>query len=92
MSAKIQIVDRQTQSIIFESEMDQYEHALKTFQYYDQELGLDVELKAPSINQSLALELGMTEDQINELELILNEELKGHDSDSCCYDKEENHN
>ena len=88
MNLKIQIIDRQTQSPLYESDMNSYEQALKAYQYYDQELGLDVEFIAPSINQTLAAELGMSQEQITELDELLKFEIDSHESDSCCAKKD----
>jgi hypothetical protein len=67
--------------VLFECSQDERERAY-AFAKEMEALGIEVSLSAPSLPESLALELGMNDEEAAELRDELDEEVDSHDS--CC--------
>jgi hypothetical protein len=82
MEATVKVVEKETQQLLFECPIDQQE---KAYQYAGQmeEMGLDVEIQAPTIHETLSSSLGQDEESVQQLKQSIQEELEDHDS-SCC--------
>lgn len=87
MSSKVKVIENQSQTVLFECDLEDIEKAYQ----YALEMeghGIDVSLQAPSLPESLALTLGMNESEIESLKQMLNDEIESHESicnDSCTY-------
>lgn len=55
-----------------------------------EEMGLEIKLVHPSVNESLANSLGVTGDPLEAFEDSLEEEIEGHEG-SCCFDEKPKH-
>lgn len=88
MSAKqnqVKIKEVHSKEILWQGSMDElayaYEYAAKL-----EEMGLDVELDAPTVTQSLVENLGLNADEKEEYEQSVFDEIHDHDG-SCCTKK-----
>jgi hypothetical protein len=80
---KIQIIDRNSQSLLFECEADQ-SHLADQWLESVAELDLDLEMKTPTITASLHESLTGCTGMPAELKAELEAEIKQHDN-SCCF-------
>jgi hypothetical protein len=82
---KIQVVDVQTDQILFECPLTDSE---KAYEYAAQmeEMGLDVKVHSPTLSQTLTSSLGLSKEEISEYERSIEEEIEHHDG-SCCFEK-----
>lgn len=84
---KVKIIDVQSQNILFECSM---EHIASAYAYAAEleEMGLDIEMIAPTITQSLTDSLGIKHDELEDFEQSVIAEMDDHDG-SCCTKKPE---
>lgn len=82
---KIQVLDVQTDQILFECSIGDSE---KAYEYAAQmeEMGLDVKVQSPTLSQTLTSSLGLSREEIAEYERSMEEEIEHHDG-SCCFEK-----
>lgn len=84
MKSKVRVIDQVSQQVLFECDITQSEQAyVKAAEY--EEMGLDVKVDHPSVNQSLAASLGVDGSAMEALQESLAEEIEGHES--CCFDE-----
>jgi hypothetical protein len=77
MSGSVKLIDRLTGSILFECPIEEIESAYTKAEEYE-EMGLDIELKAPSMPETLIRSLGATEDSVELLNKGIEEEIASH--------------
>jgi hypothetical protein len=81
---KVTVADTQTGQILFEcapSEQDKAYHYAAQME----EMGLDVKVTSPTLNESLAQSLGLGPEAMQRYQGSLQEEIEHHDG-SCCYE------
>lgn len=81
--SKILVRDVQTKQVLFECPLSESEKAWQ-FAAEMEEMGLDIEVIAPTLGETLSNSLGLSkEDQQGYMDSI-EEEMEGHDG-SCCF-------
>lgn len=83
MSAKVKIVEVQSGQVLLECTVEQSDFAYEKAAEFE-EMGLDVKLVHPGVNESLAHSLGIEGDPLEAFEESLSEEIEGHEG-SCCF-------
>jgi len=78
MSNLVQIIDKNTENILFECSVDSIEQAYKQAQSFE-EMGLEVHIQAPSITQTLAHSLGKTGQELKDYNDSVEHEMDDHD-------------
>lgn len=81
--SKILVRDVQTQQTLFECSMNESEKAWQ-FAAEMEEMGLDVEVVAPTLGETLSNSLGLSKDEKQAYMESLQEEMEEHDG-SCCF-------
>ena len=84
MTTKVKVIEINSESTLFECAVDQSEMAYKKAAEFE-EMGLEVKLIHPSVNESLATSLGIKGDPLQAFEDSLEEEIEGHEG-SCCFE------
>lgn len=84
---KIRVRDVQTQQVLFECALTESEKAYQ-FAAEMEEMGLDIEVVAPTLGQTLSTSLGLSREQQQEYQESLEEEMEHHDG-SCCFTDED---
>ncbi|OIQ19767.1 MAG: hypothetical protein BM556_04605 [Bacteriovorax sp. MedPE-SWde] len=77
MSGSVKLVDKMTGSVLFECSIQDIDKAYVQAEEYEQ-MGLDIELKAPSMPETLVRSLGGSDESINELNKALDDEIASH--------------
>lgn len=85
---KINIVDKQSGTILSSFSMDNSDKA-HDYATEMEEMGVDVEIHAPSLPESLISELGASSQDVETLRQELDEEIEGH---GCCPASDSNDN
>lgn len=80
---KILVRDVGTQQVLFECPLTESEKAYQ-FAAEMEELGLDIEVVAPTLGDTLSSSLGLSREQQQEYKESLEEEMESHDG-SCCF-------
>lgn len=77
MSKKVKVIDKISNEVLFQCEIEQMEQA---YAYAEQmeEIGIDIEIKAPSTPETLASSLGKDEEHLKELREEIDEEIDSH--------------
>ena len=88
MAHQIEIVEKSTGEVLNRFELEAEEKAFAQATYYE-EMGMDVEIKRPSIAESLARSLGADQEDTETLRRELEEEILSHDSSCICSPDEE---
>jgi hypothetical protein len=84
MKSKLRVIEQSSGEVLFECGLDQAEAAyVKAAEL--EEMGLDVKVEHPGVNETLAASLGVDGPAMEALQESLAEELEGHES--CCYDE-----
>jgi hypothetical protein len=84
---KVKVIDQQTEQVLFECSIKDSEKAYK-FAAEMEEMGLDVKVISPTLNETLSSSLGLTQEQIQTYNESVEEEMEGHEG-SCCFTDEE---
>ena len=84
MSNQVRVIDSLSKTVLFETSMekisDAYDYATKM-----EEMGLDIEVVAPGLAETLIQSLGATSKEIDEYKQSLQDEIDEHDdSDLGC--------
>lgn len=79
---KVQVLDVQTEQVLFECELDQSEKAYM-FAAEMEEMGLDIKVVEPTLGDTLANSLGVSREQQAEYKADLEHEMESHEG-SCC--------
>jgi hypothetical protein len=90
MKSHYTIKDKQTGTILKEFNLSDAANAF-AFAHECEEMGLDIEILSPTITQTLAHSLGVSDQASQEMEQSIQEELEDHDF-SCCVTKKPNEN
>jgi len=77
MSGSVKLIDRLTGSVLFECSIEDMDSAYAKAEEYE-EMGLDIELKAPSMPETLIRSLGATDESVAELNKGIEEEIASH--------------
>jgi protein-arginine kinase len=80
---KIQVRDVRTQQILFECALTESEKAYQ-FAAEMEEMGLDLEVIAPTLGETLSNSLGLTQEQQQEYKNSIEDEMEAHEG-SCCF-------
>jgi hypothetical protein len=88
MALQIQIIETQSQQVLFSCAMDKSHEAYEKASEFEQ-LGLDIKILHPSVNETLADSLGIDEERMKEFSESLDEEIEDHPG-TCCFQDEEN--
>ncbi len=84
MSNQVRVIDSLSKTILFETTMDKISDAY-SYATQMEEMGLDIEVVAPGLAETLITSLGADEREINEYKQSLQEEIDEHDdSDLGC--------
>lgn len=86
MQSEVKVIDKISGETLFSCPIEEMEKAYAAASEME-EMGLEVQIKAPHIHQTLANSLGASEQQHQEYEQSMQEELEDHDS-SCCVSSE----
>lgn len=78
---KIKIYEYSTNELLASFPLEQPEQAY-AFAKQMEEIGVDIRMDQPSVNHSLGHSLGMSEDELENLSLAIDEEISSHNS--CC--------
>jgi hypothetical protein len=82
---KIQVLDVHTGQSLFECPLTESEKAY-AFAAQMEEMGLDVEVKNPTLSQTLTASLGLSQTEVAEYEKSMEEEMEHHEG-SCCFEE-----
>lgn len=84
--SKILVRDVQTKQILFECPLTESEKAWQ-FAAEMEEMGLDIEVVAPTLGETLSTSLGLSKEDQQAYMDSLDEEMEEHDG-SCCFSKD----
>lgn len=85
--SKIVVRDIHTQQVLFECPVTESERAYE-FAAEMEEMGLDIEVLAPTLSDTLSASLGLSKDQVQEYKDSMEQEMEDHDG-SCCFEDSE---
>jgi len=80
---KVRVIEPNSNETIFTCDLDQI-HSAYEFSAKMEGLGIDTIIKAPSLPESLIIELGATDNDITKLNDYISKEIQEHSIDSCC--------
>jgi hypothetical protein len=84
MSNQVRVIDSLSKTILFETTMDKISDAY-SYATQMEEMGLDIEVIAPGLAETLIQSLGATSEEIDEYKQRLQDEIDEHDdSDFGC--------
>lgn len=84
MTATVKIIEVHSSQVLFECPVEQSDFAYEKAAEFE-EMGLEIKLLHPSVNESLANSLGISGDPLEAFEESLTEEIEGHEG-SCCFE------
>lgn len=84
--SKIQVRDVLTKQVLFECSVSESEKAWQ-FAAEMEEMGLDIEVVAPTLGETLSVSLGLSQAERQAYMDSLEEEMEEHDG-SCCFTKD----
>lgn len=80
---KIQVLDIQTEQVLFECPIEESERAYQ-FAAEMEELGADVKVTAPTLAETLNESLGLSPEEKRQYQQSMEEEIEHHEG-SCCF-------
>lgn len=83
----IRVFEKNSNDILFECSADEADKAYE-FAAQMEELGLEVEIKQPSVAESLSITLGAKQEELEEIRNEIRDEIESHTEDSCCYNND----
>lgn len=83
--SKIKVRDITTQQVLFECDVAESEKAFQ-FAAEMEEMGLDIEVVAPSLGETLSASLGLSQSEIEAYKQSMEDEIEHHDGGSCCFE------
>jgi hypothetical protein len=86
-SPKVQVLDVQTEQILFECDMNESEKAYM-FAAEMEEMGLDIKVVSPTLGDTLSSSLGLSREQQQDYKESLEHEMESHEG-SCCFTDED---
>ena len=84
MKSKVRIIEKNSGQVLFECDPMHVDLAYEKAAGFE-EMGLDIRLDVPTVNQTLADSLGVEGVALNNYQDSLAEELEDHEG-SCCFD------
>lgn len=81
---KILVRDVHTQQVLFECAISESEKAYQ-FAAEMEEMGLDIEVIAPTLGETLSNSLGLSREDLEKYKESLEEEMDSHEG-SCCFE------
>jgi hypothetical protein len=84
---KVRVLDVHSEQVLFECAVTEADRAYEAAAEFE-EMGLDVKIDHPSVNQTLAHELGVEGAPMDAFEESLAEEIDDHPG-SCCFTDEQ---
>lgn len=84
MAATVKIIEVHSSQVLFECPVEKSDFAYEKAAEFE-EMGLEIKLVHPSVNESLATSLGISGDPLEAFEESLTEEIEGHEG-SCCFE------
>ncbi len=87
MPKNVKVYDKQENQLLFECQIDEIEKAYE-FAKEMEALGIDVEIKAPSLPETLAYGLGAKNEELGTLKQEIIDEVLSHEG-SCCHTDEQ---
>jgi hypothetical protein len=82
--SKIQVLDTLTGQKLFECDLNEAQKAYH-FAAEMETLGLDIEVKNPTLSETLSNSLGLSDKEISAYKESMEEEIEGHEG-SCCFE------
>ncbi len=83
ISATAKVVERASGNVLFECPMAQMEEAY-AFAVNMEEMEIEVDIRTPGLTESLAMELGAGEEDLELLKGDMGHEIAEHPVESCC--------
>ncbi|MBY0414459.1 MAG: hypothetical protein K2Q18_09850 [Bdellovibrionales bacterium] len=84
MSNQVRVIDSISNTVLFETSMEKIADAY-AFAAQMEEAGLDIEVKAPSLAETLIRSLGASDEEVSTFNQSMDDELDDHDdSDFGC--------
>jgi hypothetical protein len=77
MSRTVKVIDNISQTVLFECDITEIDRAYAHATKYE-EMGLDINVVAPSLPETLATSLGQSPEQIAKLTKEMDEEIEDH--------------
>ncbi|MGE3609862.1 MAG: hypothetical protein AB7I27_09785 [Bacteriovoracaceae bacterium] len=87
---KIQVIDVETQQVLFECDINEAEKAYQ-FAAEMEEVGLDLRVRVPTLSDTLSEALGLSPSEKRDYQESLAEEIENHDG-SCCFENTDKKN
>ena len=84
--SKIQVRDVLSGAVLFECSMEE-SHKAYAFAAEMENLGLDIDLRSPTLTETLSNSLGLSQEEKETYRLSLDEEIDSHGS--CCFEDQE---
>lgn len=78
---QVRVIDSISGTVLFETSIEKMADAY-AFATQMEEAGLDIEIKAPGLAETLIKSLGADEEEINQYKQSLQDEIDEHDDDS----------
>jgi hypothetical protein len=88
----IEIIDKQSQTVLYRFSLEETTLAFKKAQECVEEFDLDIELKLPTITETLGRGLRLSEEQLALLEKSAIDELSDHEGIENCHPCLTDHN
>lgn len=85
MKSKVRLIEKNSGLVLFECEPSQVDLAYEKAADFEN-MGLDVKIEQPTVNQTLADSLGVEGAPLDAFQESLAEELEDHEG-SCCFDE-----
>ncbi len=81
MSNTVKVIDSISKTVLFETSIENMDRAY-LFAEQMEEAGLDIEIKSPSLAETLIRSLGASEGEVDSFQDSLQEEIDEHNDDS----------
>ncbi|MCK6593702.1 MAG: hypothetical protein L6Q33_00725 [Bacteriovoracaceae bacterium] len=82
MSNRVKVIEVMSETTLFECPIEDIEIAYQKAREYE-EMGIDVEIKAPGIAETLVRSLGANTEEIAEYQKSMNDEIEAHEDLGC---------
>lgn len=84
---QVKVIETTNHQVLFQCHLDEVDNAYHYARTME-EMGIEVEIKVPSIAETLGSTLGVSEDELDEFKEEMEQEIASHlDEDSCCFKK-----
>ncbi len=82
MSNRVKVIEVMSETTLFECPIEDIEIAYQKAREYE-EMGIDVEIKAPGLAETLVRSLGANSEEIAEYQKSMDNEIDSHDDLGC---------